>query len=102
MLLARFKIITFDDLSVTITLISIVVTLHNTFISCGLFEGGILMVILFVAVAMGTTGVTKQIVNDCGFVVSVEEIRIIVPRGSNPRHPATESHLLVALFYYSF
>lgn len=48
---------------------------------------------LFELVAMGTIGVAKQIVNDCGFVVSVEEIRIIVPRGSNPRRPAIESHL---------
>lgn len=45
------------------------------------------MIILFEAVGLGTTGVTKQIVNDCGFVVSVEEIRIFVPRGSNPQHP---------------
>ena len=58
------------------------------------------MTILFVAVGLGTTGVTRQIVNDCGFVVSVEEIRILVPRGSNPQHPTIESHLSDSLFIH--
>lgn len=97
-LLAKFKVITFNDLSVMITLIGIIVTVHNTFISCGLFNGGIFMIILFEAVGLGTTGVTKQIVNDFGFVVSVEEIRIFVPRGSNPQHPAIKRVVLAALF----
>lgn len=69
------------------TIIGIIATIHNTFISLGMFVGGNFMEILFETVGMGTIGVTKQIVSDRGFVVSVEEIRIFVPRGSNPQHP---------------
>lgn len=59
------------------------------------------MLILFETVGLGTTEVARQIVNDYGFVVSVEEIRILVPRGSNPQHLTIwESHICGSLFLF--
>lgn len=58
-LLARFKVITFNDISVVITLTSAVATLQNTIISCAMFIGGSFMELLFVTVGMGTIGVAK-------------------------------------------
>lgn len=59
-LLARFGVITSDHLSDLFTLISVLVTIHNTF--NGFIFGGGLMVVFFVMVGMGTFGVTKT---DC-------------------------------------
>ena len=59
-LLARFGVITSDHLSDLFTLISVLVTIHNTF--NGFIFGGGLMVVVFVMVGMGTFGVTKT---DC-------------------------------------
>ena len=59
-LLAKFGVITSAHLSDLLTIISIYVTLHNTF--NGFIFGGGIMIAVIVMVGMGTCGVTKT---DC-------------------------------------
>lgn len=54
MLLTKFNVISFDELSMFTTIISIIVTLQNTFVGCGLNEGGILMTTVFSIMVNGT------------------------------------------------
>lgn len=69
-LLARFRVISSDTLSLFVSFINIIVTIHNTF--NGFNNGGVLMITVLEMVGMGTCGVTKQAGNNFGFVVSDE------------------------------
>ena len=70
MLLAKFEAISFDNLSIITTLVSIIVTTHNTFIT-SFSNGGNLMTTVFSMVGHGVYEVTIQTISGNDNAVSM-------------------------------
>lgn len=100
-MLTWFNIISFNSLSIIVTVIGIIVTIINTFLTCMSFERGGYMISVFVTVGQGVYGVTIQTVNNYDHVVSIEVQEYHTPEVRILNTPPTKSHVKMALLIYS-